>query len=281
MEYLNFDLQKGIIYNWCGKFISPNPEWTHMTRALTDYEFILVTEGILGIADESRDFTVLPGEFLIMSPTTFQHGIRNGNCSFYWMHFSAQCLAESRLSPVDSSGTGHTLILPRQSFVKSPERIIILLKQLMDSDRSYKNPMLNQALCTAVLGEVSCQCCSSQSLQTLSREQLLEDICNYISWHAGEELTISQIADYFGYNEKYLTTLFRRNKGLSLKQFVLETKMERAKFALSETNQTISQIAYGLGFKDVHNFSNAFKKKTDFSPSQYRQSYHKHNVFDK
>lgn len=281
MEYLKFDLQKGITYNWCGKFISPNPEWTHMTRALTDYEFILVTEGVLGIADETRDFSVHPGEFLIMSPTAFQHGTKNGNCSFYWMHFTAQSSASSQLSSWNSHADTGSLFLPRQSPVKSSERIIILLKQLMDSDRSYKNPVLNQALCTAVLCEVSCQCLSSQSLQVLSREQLLDDICNYISWHAGEELTISQIADYFGYNEKYLTTLFHKNRGLSLKQFVLETKMERAKFALSETNQTISQIAFGLGFKDVHNFSNAFKKKTDFSPSQYRQSYHKHNVFDK
>ena len=57
--------------------------------------------------------------------------------------------------------------------------------------------------------------------------------------------------------------------------------MDLAKSALSETTEPISQIAFRLGFSDAHNFSNAFHKITGLSPSEYRGSYNKHNVFQK
>jgi transcriptional regulator GlxA family with amidase domain len=57
--------------------------------------------------------------------------------------------------------------------------------------------------------------------------------------------------------------------------------MELAKTALSETTGPISQIAFSLGFSDAHNFSNAFHEITGLSPSEYRASYNKHNVFQK
>jgi len=55
--------------------------------------------------------------------------------------------------------------------------------------------------------------------------------------------------------------------------------MDRAKADLSETTEPVSQIAFRLGFADAHNFSNAFRKITGFSPSEYRDIYNKHNVF--
>lgn len=278
MEYLSFDIEKSMEYHWCGKFVSPNADWTHMTRGLWDFELILVTEGSLGIADHENTYEVGPGEFLLMSPTPFQHGIKSGDCSFYWMHFSYHQDANDPLISTNLSDAKQ-LALPRTGTIPALDRIIILIKQLMDSDRRYKSQSLNNALCTAVLGELSAQCSTQATTKPLTKEQLLEDIKNYISWHCGDNLRISQIAEYFGYNEKYLTTLFKSQAGISLKQYYLQTKMERAKTALSETNQTIASIAYGLGFSDIHNFSNAFKKITELSPTEYRESYSKHNVF--
>lgn len=275
MAYYSIPEENSIQYHWCGKFVSPSSDWTHMTRPLNDYELMLVTEGTLGIADHENAYQIHAGEYLLMAPTPFQHGITQGDCSFYWMHFSASDfpLYETIDQPADMS-----CLLPRSGNIPAIDRLVILIKQLMDSDRRYKSASLNNALCTAILSELSAQC-NASSAKALSKEQFIADICDYISWHCQENLTISQLADYFGYNKKYLTTLFKQRTGTSLKQYSMQIKMERAKSALSETNQTISQIAYGLGFSDTHNFSNAFKKHTELSPSEYRQSYSKHNVF--
>ena len=40
MNVLNFQITQPLQFNWTGKFIAPDENWTHITRALIDYEFI-------------------------------------------------------------------------------------------------------------------------------------------------------------------------------------------------------------------------------------------------
>ncbi len=282
--FLQFDTNSIFQYHWCGKFTPPNDEWVHLTRHLADYELMVVTEGTLYIADHEKEYIVEKGEYLLMPPTPYQHGTRAGSCEFYWMHFSYHNGAQDHqaISATNKlQEKSELLTLPIKGTLSSPERVIILMKQLQDSDRRYKENSLNHYLCSAVLAEVSAQNRYMPNKEKQLKEQLYSDILDYISWHVQDHLKVSDIACYFGYNEKYLTTFFKKYAGITLKQHILQTKMDLAKSALSESTQPISQIAYGLSFADAHNFSNAFHKITGLSPSEYRASYNKHNVFQK
>lgn len=279
---LLFDATKEFNYHWCGKFTSPNNDWIHITRSLMDYELMVVTEGTLYIADHANEFTVTKGEYLLMGPTSFQHGTKSSGCSFYWLHFGYNKELQNHGIASDMHDyVAGQLQLPVIGTLSSLERIIILMKQLQDSDRRYKEVSLNRYLCGAILSEVSAQSYHRINKEKQLKDQLFHDILDYISWHIQENLRISEIAAYFGYNEKYFTTFFKRYAGITPKQHILQSKMDIAKSNLSETTQPISQIAYSLGFSDAHNFSNAFHKVTGLSPSEYRASYNKHNVFQK
>ena len=88
MVILDFDIRKQFTYHWCGKFISPSPEWMHLTRRLIDFELMLVTEGTLYIASNEIKYTVKKGEYLLMKPTDLQYGHQASDCTFYWFHFT-------------------------------------------------------------------------------------------------------------------------------------------------------------------------------------------------
>lgn len=269
-------------YNWCGKFESPSPEWIHLTRDLLDFELIVMTEGILYIADSRREYTVIKGEYLLMPPDHFQHGYRQSNCSFYWLHFYVDAhgfiLKKSNEATPENAGEQ----FPCHGQLSFPERIIILMKQLQDSDKRYHNKKLNEALSTAIIQEIYSQSAEYQKNQENKKTlQICNDISDFISYHATENLLVSDIAAYFGYNEKYLSTLFKKYTGISLKQFMIQTKMDIAKGELTDTNHSISQIAYNVGFDDNHNFTNAFKKVTGLTPSAYRESFAKRALFHK
>lgn len=283
MNYIRFEAEKEFIYHWCGKFVSPDDTWVHLTRNLTDYELFVVVEGVLHIGSDKQEYTVMPGEYLLMPPNGFEHGTMPSHCVFYWMHFGynkEQNNHELLPDVVPVSYTPGQLLLPEQGRLASPDRIIILMKQLQDSDRRYREVTLNRYLCSAVLSEVALQGQVYPAYgNKILKEQLYQDICDYVFWHLTENLKVSQVANYFGYNEKYLTTFFKQRAGISLKQYILQIKMERAKADLSETSDPVSQIAFRLGFTDAHNFSNAFRKVTGLSPSEYRDSYNRHNVF--
>ncbi|MGN0353306.1 MAG: AraC family transcriptional regulator [Roseburia sp.] len=279
-DFLRFPMAVPFCYNWSGKFKAPNSEWMHLTRQLFDFELIVVTDGILYIADHRREYEIPAGSFLLMAPTEHQHGYRPSDCSFYWMHFSSPYGYEM-LSADEPFFTPDTLSLsiPMYGILPSTERIIVLMKQLQDSDRRYGMNSLNQYLASAILAELGAQFCVSQKYgDSPQSNQLFQDVVDYINWHICENLKVSDIADYFGYNEKYLSTLFHKWGGTSMKQFILQRKMEHAKAELTDTNHSISQIGYNIGYNDPHNFTNAFKKITGLTPSDYRESYSKRRL---
>ncbi|MDE7298948.1 MAG: AraC family transcriptional regulator [Lachnospiraceae bacterium] len=310
MKIFCFDLSEPFRYHWAGKFRSPNAEWMHLTRRLSDFELIVVTNGTLYIADGLVEYTVRTGEYLLMAPTPAQHGSRPSDCSFGWLHFAAPenwstlesaptsgrppasvsvppRQASSGSAPTRQAASGSaparqaddTLLLPEQGELKSIERIVVLMKQLQDSDRRYGMGRLNDSLTSVILCEISAQSLLPAKYTKDGAEQLFQDISYYINWHVCENLRVAEIADYFGYNEKYLSTLFRKWSGSSIKQFIVQTKMDHAKAELCETNHSVAQIGYSIGYSDPHNFSNAFKKATGLTPGEYRSAYAKHRLF--
>jgi len=287
MDVLNFQLASPLQFNWTGKFIAPDENWTHITRALTDYEFIVMTDGELYIADDKRQYVVKNGEYLIMPPTLKQYGYKPSKCTFYWTHFtypneliSPRC-SMSEHDILNNIHKNQNMILPVQNTIPRIDRIIVLLKQLQDSDRKYGSKMLNSLNITAALMELHSQLYLSNGRVSLKGDhvQLYTDIVDYISWRIRENFKVSEIAEYFGYNEKYITTFFKKASGVSLKTYILNQKMDMAKALLSDTNKPISQIGYEIGFSDNHNFSSAFKKITGQSPSDYRNTYAQRKLF--
>lgn len=283
MKIICFDSDSRVCYNWCGKFESPSPEWMHLTRDLIDFELMAVTEGILYIADSQKDYIIKKGEYLLMSPDKFQHGYKQCDCKFYWLHFTIlnndyQITEE----PEISFDNDERVCIPSYGSISFPERIIVLMKQLQDSDKRYHNRLLNNSLTSAIIHELYSQGAAYRKYKDQKRSaQIYNDITDYICYHACENIRVSEIADYFGYNEKYLSTFFKKQSGMSLKQFMIQSKMDVAKAELTDTNHSISQIAYNVGFNDTHNFTNSFKKITGLSPSAYRESYARRSLFHK
>jgi AraC-like DNA-binding protein len=61
--------------------------------------------------------------------------------------------------------------------------------------------------------------------------------------------------------------------GQSAQQHIQEKLIEKAKEYLSVTNLSVAEIAYQLGFEHPQSFNKLFKRKTDLSPLEFRQSF--------
>lgn len=285
MDALNFHVDLPLQFNWAGKFIAPDENWVHMSRELMDFEFIVMTKGSLYIAENDTEYSVHEGEYVIICPPCHQHGFRPSPCTFYWTHFSYPGVHDdlrvhnADQTPLPAEET--RILLPLHGKVPRLDRLIVLLKQLQDCNRNYRNMNLNNHMATTVLCELYSQLYLSGGNIAMKggKQQLYTDIVDYISWRVREPVKVSEVAAYFGYNEKYITTFFKRSSGTSLKAYILERKMELAKALLTDTNLPISQIGYEIGFADSHNFSNAFKKATGQSPSDYRNTYAERMLF--
>lgn len=103
-------------------------------------------------------------------------------------------------------------------------------------------------------------------------EEILDDYFNGDMFEKGLP-TVQHIADQLHVSASYLSSLLKNLTGQSTQQHIHEKVIEKAKAELSTTRLSISEIAYNLGFEHPQSFSKLFKKKTDLSPTEFRQSF--------
>lgn len=73
-----------------------------------------------------------------------------------------------------------------------------------------------------------------------------------------------------GLEYHYLSNLFSSHESITIEQYVILQKIERAKELLKYGELTLSEIAYKLGYSSVQHLSNQFRKITGFSASQFK-----------
>lgn len=82
--------------------------------------------------------------------------------------------------------------------------------------------------------------------------------------------SVSYCADQLNLSPKYLSDLLKKETGKNAKHIIDDFVINKAKNLLLGSTESISQIAYGLGFEYPQHFSKIFKAKTGESPVEYR-----------
>ena len=82
--------------------------------------------------------------------------------------------------------------------------------------------------------------------------------------------TIKQCGEALNMSGSYLSDLLKLETGKGAKDHIHSYLIEKAKTSLLNSNTSISQIAFNLGFEYPQHFSKLFKSKTGNSPSEYR-----------
>ncbi len=87
-----------------------------------------------------------------------------------------------------------------------------------------------------------------------------------------EKVTISvkELAEHCSISERSLHRKFVAATGLSPKQYLTSTKIERARTLLAQPKMSVEKVAYELGYMDVSNFNRTFRKETGITPSAFR-----------
>lgn len=95
----------------------------------------------------------------------------------------------------------------------------------------------------------------------------------YIYKHRNERLTVQQIADNLHMNRSYLSTLFVKETGGSISDFIRKEKIKAAANMLKFSEYSYSDIAEYFGFASQSHFIQCFKKQMGVSPKEYRRKF--------
>lgn len=82
--------------------------------------------------------------------------------------------------------------------------------------------------------------------------------------------SVKYLANKLNFTASYLSDLLKKETGKTAQEHIHLFIIEKAKTKLLNSKHSISEIGYSLGFEYPQHFSNLFKSKTGFSPSEYR-----------
>jgi AraC-like DNA-binding protein len=82
--------------------------------------------------------------------------------------------------------------------------------------------------------------------------------------------SVKDLANRVNLSPSYLSDLLKKETGLNAQDHIHYFVIEQAKNILLQTNQSVSEIAYSLGFEYPQYFSRLFKQKTGITPLEYR-----------
>ena len=94
----------------------------------------------------------------------------------------------------------------------------------------------------------------------------------FIRRNISQPVSLKNIAAHAKMSSGYLSTVFKKEVGLSLSDYITVQRIEEAKHLLDATDRTLSDISNYLCFSSQSYFQNVFKKITGMTPMEYKTS---------
>lgn len=113
-------------------------------------------------------------------------------------------------------------------------------------------------------------CASVDSTKQVS--DIVQRIVAYVDENYAEDsLNISTMAEALGLSNRYISTVFKKEKDIGLLDYIGMVRIEKAKLLLTETYMNIEDIYQKVGFTNKITFIRIFKKCEGITPTQYRK----------
>ena len=102
-------------------------------------------------------------------------------------------------------------------------------------------------------------------------EDSISIVKRYIADNLNENLTVVKLADIVNMSSSHFSRIFKRQTGFSPYDYILISRLNRAKYLLQVTDMTVSAIAYEIGFNSESNFIYFFTENEGISPGKFRK----------
>lgn len=235
-----------------GEFYA-DESWIHPRRVINHYELIVVLSGELNICEGGKEYILKKNEMIILEPGVEHYGIFPSKKvpRFYWFHFTTNLQICGKVFPAEQSGDIKAMLrklLQAASTTRYAKRYTDMLGCLITDELRY-------------LFENGARDVNALSVQ----------VNEYIHQHYLENITIYDVAEYFGYNADYIGKIYKKDFGMSIKMQLANLKIGYAENLLLTTNKAVKEIAAELNYTDSNAFVKFFEYHKKMSPSRYRK----------
>lgn len=263
-------------------------EWAYPTHNHDHFEIILIEKGhgiheINGKEVEYREgsiFLLTPDDyhlFKIEEPTSFlyikftEYHFQNSQSTqdrSKWMHKIESILYQPNVIPgvitYDDNDRSFIFLLARQ------------IETEYNNGKCYSEDIMIDCLGTmlSIVARSTCYVQDHQDRSQANNSSKVNQIINHIrkNIYQASTVRIKSLADHFNMSENYISSYFKKETGESLRTYILKYRLNLVLYRLKKSNDTISEIAYDLGFFDDSHLSKLFKQEFGITPKEYRKA---------
>lgn len=105
-------------------------------------------------------------------------------------------------------------------------------------------------------------------------KMLVQQMEEYIRGHLREsDFMVSDIADAMYLNKDYLNRVFKKERGISISQYLIQERMKLAAILLEDEKNNVNTVAEQVGYQNYPYFASSFKRYYHCTPSQYQKDH--------
>jgi AraC family transcriptional regulator of adaptative response / methylphosphotriester-DNA alkyltransferase methyltransferase len=106
--------------------------------------------------------------------------------------------------------------------------------------------------------------------EKLPDSEWVDQMTQYIDKHYSEKLTLETLADICHGSPYHLHRTFKKIIGFTPVEYIQQVRINKAKNLLINSDRSVADIAIAVGIPNTSYFITFFKKKTGYTPTQYR-----------
>ena len=240
------------------------------------WELVYVIFGEVVLETEEQSIVLKAGEAFLHKPEEFhQHRANNVVCNACFISFDCDC---PRL--YELAGNVLPITQSMQALVqKITDEGAIYLAGKNETPPRSKNEVvefacgqvLKNSLELLLISLIRQKDAKITEAITVSRNEktLVQSIKIFLSQHLMQKLSLKEIADSLGYSVSHICYSFKKCMGMSIIQYFIELRINKAKELIAEGKMSLGEISDCLDFDTIQYFSTQFKKTVGVSPSQY------------
>jgi len=248
-----------------------HPTGYHFTwangRILQEYQINYITEGE-GIM-ETRDGTypVREGSLILLRPNVWHRyrPLKQTGWMEHYVGFIGE-IADKIMQSAELLAESHVIQIGFQ------ESIMNSFQEIFNHAVSER-PGYHQ-VCSGLVVQILGQIISikkSENFRHSILEKAIQKACLIIRDNPAKNLNIEELARDLNINYSLFRKAFKKYTGLSPMQYHTALRMKQAVYLLTNTDLSVKEISFNLGFCSVFYFSKLFKEKTGSTPSDYRK----------
>ena len=242
---------------------SYSPGYAVSRNQFDSYLLMYIEEGRCEIENGAFSGRGNAGEFVFLD--CYQpHSYRSGDgWKALWLHFDGP-LAKTYFQEI-SARKGQIFSLSDPSALLSLEKIL----QFFRTSAFIPEPEVSRDITTildAFLGS------DEKKESTGLNSALIWKTASYISRHFHENISLEMLASKAGLSPYYFLRLFASETGFTPHQYLINTRINAAKFLLRSPDIPVKDISVRTGFTSESTFCTCLKKNEGMTPGQYRSS---------